>query len=62
MAKRTSIIIAHRLSTIRHATNVMVLSKGEIVEMGTHASLIQNEQGHYKALYEMQFLDQPAAV
>ena len=60
MAKRTSIIIAHRLSTIKHATHVMVLSKGEIVEMGTHASLIQNETGQYKTLYEMQFMEQQA--
>lgn len=62
MSKRTSIIIAHRLSTIRHATNVMVLSKGEIVEMGTHAALIQNEHGHYKTLYEMQFTEQQATA
>ena len=62
MAKRTSIIIAHRLSTIRHATHVMVMSRGEIVEMGTHASLIQNENGQYKALYEMQFMEQQTAV
>jgi ATP-binding cassette subfamily B protein len=58
ISKRTSIIIAHRLSTIRHATNVMVLAKGEIIEMGTHTELITNKNGLYKELYEMQFLKQ----
>jgi ATP-binding cassette subfamily B protein len=55
--KRTSIIIAHRLSTIRHADNIMVLSKGEIQEFGPHDELLQIEDGHYKQLYEMQFLE-----
>ena len=53
--KRTSIIIAHRLSTIRHADKIMVLSKGEIQELGSHEELLKIEDGHYKHLYEMQF-------
>ena len=56
IAKRTSIIIAHRLSTIRHADKIMVLKKGEIQELGSHKELLQNESGHYKELYEMQFV------
>lgn len=56
IAKRTSIIIAHRLSTIRHANNILVLQKGEIQELGSHEELLTLENGHYKQLYEMQFL------
>lgn len=56
IAKRTSIIIAHRLSTIRHADNIMVLNKGIVEEFGSHENLLQLENGHYRNLYEMQFV------
>ncbi|MDH3650325.1 MAG: ABC transporter ATP-binding protein/permease [Saprospiraceae bacterium] len=55
--KRTSIIIAHRLSTIRHANHIAVMSKGKIVEYGTHEALLAIENGHYRKLYEMQFAE-----
>jgi ATP-binding cassette subfamily B protein len=55
--KRTSIIIAHRLSTIKNATNIMVLEKGKIVEFGPHKELLKSEDGRYRELYEMQFLE-----
>ncbi|MBK8491708.1 MAG: ABC transporter ATP-binding protein [Saprospirales bacterium] len=57
IAKRTSIIIAHRLSTIRHASRIVVMQKGKLVEFGSHDSLVQIEGGHYRKLYEMQFLE-----
>ena len=51
----TMLIVAHRLSTIQHADNIIVLSKGEIVEQGTHQELLKNTDGKYHALYMLQF-------
>lgn len=48
---RTSIVIAHRLSTIKKAKKILVLRKGEIVEEGTHASLLKIENGVYRRMY-----------
>ena len=53
MQNRTSIVIAHRLSTIRHADEIVVLQKGEIVERGTHDELLK-KQGYYYRLVQMQ--------
>ena len=55
-AGRTSIIIAHRLQTIREAHRIVVLTQGEIREIGTHAELIARG-GVYKTLYELQVQD-----
>ena len=54
IAGRTSIVIAHRLSTIRKASNIIVLDKGEIKEIGTHEELLA-KGGFYSKLHEMQF-------
>lgn len=51
---RTSVIIAHRLSTIQHANRIIVLDKGQIVEIGSHLELL-NMEGAYFNLYEKQF-------
>lgn len=53
MQNRTSIVIAHRLSTIQNADSIVVLSKGRIVEQGTHDELMKSKKG-YKKLVEMQ--------
>jgi ATP-binding cassette subfamily B multidrug efflux pump len=53
---RTSIVIAHRLATIQQADKIIVMDAGEIVEIGTHKSLLEKESGYYKNLYEVQFL------
>ncbi|MDN3492816.1 ABC transporter ATP-binding protein [Winogradskyella bathintestinalis] len=53
---RTSIVIAHRLATIQQADKIIVMDAGEIVEIGTHKSLLEKEMGYYKNLYEVQFM------
>jgi subfamily B ATP-binding cassette protein MsbA len=53
MQNRTSLVIAHRLSTIRHADEIIVLQKGEIVERGTHEHLLK-QNGMYSRLVQMQ--------
>ncbi|CAN5156490.1 ABC transporter ATP-binding protein [soil metagenome] len=54
IAGRTSIVIAHRLSTIRKANKIIVLDKGEIMEIGSHNELIA-KKGFYYQLHKMQF-------
>jgi ATP-binding cassette subfamily B protein len=54
MKGRTSFVIAHRLSTIRRANRIVVIEKGRIAEMGTHAELLR-QRGHYYNLYTQQF-------
>ena len=45
---RTSIVIAHRLSTIRRANQIIVMDKGNIIEQGDHASLIESKGAYYQ--------------
>ncbi len=54
MEGRTTFVIAHRLSTISHANRIVVIVNGEIVEEGTHESLL-TQKGEYFKLYNMQF-------
>lgn len=53
---RTSIVIAHRLATIKKADVIIVMEAGKIVEMGNHKELLKIENGHYRNLYEVQFM------
>ncbi len=54
MKGRTSFVIAHRLSTIRNADMILVMKDGNIVEQGTHDSLME-KNGFYASLYNSQF-------
>ncbi|HIH89594.1 TPA: ABC transporter ATP-binding protein [Candidatus Bathyarchaeota archaeon] len=54
MEGRTSFVIAHRLSTIRNADQVLVINRGQIIERGTHESLLA-QRGFYFNLYNSQF-------
>jgi subfamily B ATP-binding cassette protein MsbA len=54
MTNRTSLVIAHRLSTIQHASEILVLEHGEIIERGTHKELLA-KNSRYAQLYALQF-------
>ena len=53
----TMLIVAHRLSTIQHADNIILLSKGKIVEQGNHQQLL-HQKGKYYHLYTLQYSKQ----
>ena len=56
MKNRTTLVIAHRLSTIEKADKIVLLDKGEVLEVGTHKELI-SQNGHYAKLHNLQFKD-----
>jgi ATP-binding cassette subfamily B protein len=60
MNGRTSFVIAHRLSTIRDADQVLVINGGEIIERGSHESLLA-QKGFYHRMYVSQFKGQTIA-
>ena len=53
LKEQITILIAHRLSTIMHADRIYVLEKGEVVETGSHESLLE-EKGLYYAMWRQQ--------
>ncbi|MBM3225998.1 MAG: ABC transporter ATP-binding protein, partial [Candidatus Tectomicrobia bacterium] len=57
MKDRTTFVIAHRLATIRHASKIVVMHAGTIVEVGSHAELLRHT-GYYSELYHLQFKSQ----
>ncbi|HNR47304.1 MAG TPA: ATP-binding cassette domain-containing protein, partial [Anaerolineaceae bacterium] len=60
LAQSTSILIAHRLSTVRSADRILVMEQGQIIEEGSHNSLLQRG-GHYATLYNTYFRHQSLA-
>ncbi|PSR91622.1 ABC transporter B family member 2 like [Actinidia chinensis var. chinensis] len=54
MKIRTTVMVAHRLSTIKNADQISVLQDGRIIEQGTHSSLVENEDGLYFKLINLQ--------
>ncbi|ASN05914.1 ABC transporter ATP-binding protein [Virgibacillus necropolis] len=61
MKGRTTFIIAHRISSLKHADEIVVLEEGEVVERGTHDSLIHNH-GTYQRIYDIQYQDRDAIM
>jgi ATP-binding cassette subfamily B (MDR/TAP) protein 1 len=55
-AGRTSLVIAHRLSTVQGADVIAVVGQGRVLEQGSHAELMQNEQGAYVQLVKAQMV------
>ncbi|MGV6852135.1 MAG: ABC transporter ATP-binding protein [bacterium] len=53
MKERMSILISHRFSTVRHASQIIVLDQGQIIERGDHNSLM-SAKGHYQRLFDLQ--------
>ena len=62
MKGRTTIAIAHRLSTIQDAHTILVMHKGQIRDVGTHQELLEQENGIYRKLYELQYKEQSVQV
>jgi ATP-binding cassette subfamily B protein len=61
MQERTTILVSHRISTVQNAHQIVVLKDGEIVERGTHESLMEL-QGTYAELYRKQLLEEELAI
>ena len=53
MRGRTCFVIAHRLSTILHASRIVVLERGRVVELGSHAELLE-KSGRYRQMVDLQ--------
>jgi ATP-binding cassette subfamily B protein len=56
MKNKTSLIVSHRVSSVKNADKILVIDNGEIIEEGTHQSLIELEKVYYK-MYQQQLLE-----
>jgi ATP-binding cassette subfamily B protein len=54
MENRTTFIIAHRIQSVMVADLILVLDKGEVIQMGTHAELVSQMDGMYRQIYDIQ--------
>ncbi|ESQ35784.1 hypothetical protein EUTSA_v10009914mg [Eutrema salsugineum] len=59
MMNRTTVVVAHRLSTIKNSDMISVIQEGKIIEQGSHNSLVENENGPYSKLINLQQQLQP---
>lgn len=57
MSNRTTLVIAHRLATVKRADQVVVLDRGQVVEVGTHQSLLDRPDGLYRHLHKLQLVE-----
>jgi ATP-binding cassette subfamily B protein len=54
MENRTTFIIAHRIQSVMNADLILVLDKGEVVQMGTHEELVTQEESIYRQIFDIQ--------
>ena len=54
MENRTTFIIAHRIQSVMIADLILVLDKGEVIQMGTHKKLVSQMDGMYRRIYDIQ--------
>ena len=54
MENRTTFIIAHRIQSVMSADLILVLDKGEVLQMGTHKELVAQKDGMYREIYDIQ--------